>query len=450
VPRLGLRELKWLTFGVAALGASALDALLHLADPGGGWVAVALRSVALVGAVFVFNEYAFALVARRDALLAEERERLWALHRISRGVALLPAWERNLTPSLEILRQVARADLVLWIERTEDGGALERAAVGRRGASPAAWTADDARVLWEAVAGGHLQPVDPARGGVLGSLQGEGVAAAVAVGAGADRLLGAVVVAWRRAYRPSAAEREFLANVGSLLGVAAENLRLYRETERLGALAERERIAREMHDGLAQALTYLKLKAEAALARARPGTAPVLEKALQAIRQGATEALGDVRQVLMDLKAPPGAGRDLAAALAEQVRAWSELCEVEVRVNVPEGPVLLPPATQAEVLRIVQEALANVRKHAQARHVAVDLRREDGAVVLSVADDGRGFDVGSVKKAGHFGLGILRDRAAAIGAVLHIASRPGEGTQVVVRVPAADGAAAAPAAVGQV
>lgn len=502
--RFGLPQLKWITGAVAALGVSALHAGFWLARPGSSLVLVAARAAVLVVAVLAFNEYAFGLVARRDRQLEQERERLYALHRISGSVALLPAVERNLAGSLRILRQVMGADVVAWLEPTAAGsGAVCRALARAEPAAPAAapptpgapdapgargqrlgagdageparrpdpvraaeepaGVADGvappvpAAEMWRALAQSRVIAVEdaararPPECAAIPLLEAEGLAAAAAAVAGVHRrVLGAVVVGWRAPHPLSAADREFLENVGHLLGVAAENLRLYRETQRMSALEERERIAREMHDGLAQALTYLKLKAESALAQSRSGGAPLLEAALRAIRQGAVAALGDVRQALLDLKTPAdGLEPDLGVRLEQLVRDWSRLNDIGADVELPHVPVELPAESAAQVVRIVQEALANVRKHAEARRVRVRVRQEGGALTVAVADDGRGFDVASAGgDPGHYGLANLHERALAIGGVLSIESQPGCGTEVVLRLPCAGAEALLQAAVG--
>jgi signal transduction histidine kinase len=441
VDRTGLRRLKWLTFAVAVAGVAALDAMLYLGNPGARPVDALARALALAVAILVFNEYAFGLVARRDAQLESERDRLYALHEISRDLALLTGGEQGVARSLQVLCRVTGADVAAWVEPTEDGGAVCRAIAGAGGPGCAQagsrLPADRAEALWRAVRARRAAMPERAHAGAVPALVGEGLATVVAAGAGGPEPLGAVVVGWRSSRPSVGSDMEFAENVASLLGVAVENQRLYRQTQRMGALEERERIAREVHDGLAQALTYLKLKAESALAQARGGDAAVLESALRAIRQAAEEALGDVRQTLLDLKAPDGpAGvADFAAALAHQVDAWSQFHDIPTELALPAEAVALPPDVAAQVLRIVQEALANVRKHAAAQHVSVRLTREAGSLLVAVADDGRGFDVRQATANGHFGLGNLRERAAAIGGVLYIDSRPGAGTEVVLQLP---------------
>ena len=445
------RHLKWQTFGVAAVGLAVLLTGMHLLYfPHGPLGQLGVRLAVLSAAVLLFNEYVFRLIARADAALQGESQRLYALHQISEGVTFLPALERNLGATLEIARQVCGAAVVAWMEPGgAEAGLRCRVLVGdRRSAAD-----EDLRLRFgqdlpgralhtgRLVAIEDISSIPPADRGAYPLLQAEGLRSGVALGATVhDHPVGVLTLGWRTPHRLSSADREFIENVANVLGVAAENLRLYRETQRLGALEERERIAREMHDGFAQTLTYLKLKAESALLRVRAGgrggAAPAVAAALEEIRRGAVEALGDVRQAIMDLKAPIGASPgDFTTHLAAYLHSWSRLNDIDAELLLPQGGLDFEAEAEIQVLRICQEALANVRKHARADRVWVRLSTgEDGAHV-SVADDGRGFDPSFAQRTGHFGLGILRERAAAIGGTVTIQPRPGGGTEVVLHVP---------------
>lgn len=446
--RVGLGRLKWETFAVAAVGLSGILLAVHLTqDPAGALTLLLLRLALLLGAILAFNEYVFLLVGRAEAALQAERQRLYALHQISESIAFLPQVERNLGSTLAVVRQLCRAEVVGWLEPMADGGELRcRVLVGER-LSPAE---EELRFRWDRHLAGRtltsgrlmviedIEAIPAADRGAYPLVRPEGLRAVAAVCATVDgRPAGLLVLGWRHRRRLGAADGEFLVKVAHLLGVAVENQRLYQETERLGALQERARLAREMHDGFAQTLTYLKLRADAALlGGAARGGVPVLAAALEEMRNAATEALGDVRRTILDLKAPalPGAG-DFSARLGAHVRSWSRLNSVEAEFLLPQGPVELGPGVDFQVLRICQEALANVRKHAQARRVWVRLGRDAAGVTLSVADDGRGFDPERAVRPGHFGLGILRERAAAAGGTLAIRPRAGGGTEVVLQVP---------------
>lgn len=221
------------------------------------------------------------------------------------------------------------------------------------------------------------------------------------------------------------------------------------QLQALAVLRERERLARELHDGVGRALSYIELQARAArdfIVAGRPSIAAVSLGSLLAVLG---EAQHDVQAYILGtraeqrLVAPLPDGEDLVTALRRQV-AWAEqLYGLRVAVVADAvGADELSPLARLHLARIVHEALANVHKHAGVREAAVTLRRADEHLVLTVADRGRGFDLGAADMpAGGFGLWGMRSRAGEIGARLAVSTRPGAG--VVVRVEAPFGKAAA-------
>jgi len=216
--------------------------------------------------------------------------------------------------------------------------------------------------------------------------------------------------------------------------LAAENARLGAENAKAATLAERTRIARELHDTIAQGLTALSMQLEAAQrafdrdperARARLGRAQEL----------AREALVDVRRSVWALAEQPLDGAALTAALGEQAARFRVRNGVSA-VYHHEGPPLdLPAERAAHLLRIVQEALQNVEKHASASRVEIGSRRDSATTVVWVRDNGRGFDVDAPPQGpGGFGLVSLRERARLAGGALEVASAPRAGTTVRVVV----------------
>jgi signal transduction histidine kinase len=415
-------RLKWVTFAVAALSLVGLqfvffDYANDFLGPLPLGARVAVRSLAVVVGVYAFNEYVFHVIARYHQALERERQRLAALHQVSQGLASLVGLERNLAPTLEVARRALGADVVAWYERDRSGAeAFCRVLVGDRQGP----VGNNLRVrLGQGLAGraiGNGQPtvledasrLPPADRPSYPIVQAEGLRTAMAVPAASrsERPTGAVVAGWRSLHRIASEERAFLENLANQLAVAVENWRLYRETQRVAALEERDRLAREMHDGLAQALTYLKLKAEAAQQHAAAGRWTAVASGLEDMRRAVVETLGDVRQAIVDLRAAAGDGK-------------------------------LDEEAQLQLLRIVQEALANVRKHSGADRAWVRVAQDDGAWTVTVADDGRGFDPSAPTRPGHVGLAIMRERAASIGGTVDIESAPDRGTRVVVRVPVA-------------
>jgi two-component system NarL family sensor kinase len=247
-----------------------------------------------------------------------------------------------------------------------------------------------------------------------------------------DRPLGIINVAgpsWRRL---TADELRLLGTIAYQVGIAVERARLAEDSARLARAEERTRLAREIHDTLAQGLTAIGLDLEGALRHL--GDSPEvarerLERALATTRHSLEEA----RRSVLDLRAAPLAGRPLAEALTALGRAFTSQTGVRVRVRA-EAPVGLPLRAEAELYRIAQEALANVRQHAHATAVEVSLRASGRQVVLSVRDDGVGFEPGRAAADRH-GLVGMRERARLLGGTLRVASRSGRGTTVAARVP---------------
>lgn len=452
---LNHRRLKWLTFFVAAAAVLVLQLVLfdrifpRLGLPSPLARAV-LPAVMVVAGVFIFNEYVFYVIARVNAALLQERERLSALHQISQMVAALAGVDRNLATTLELARRTLGADLLVWAEREQAAGAQVDAACRIFAGERQAPSGDLIRVrVGQGLVGRALssgRPVDLLDASAVPEqdrhayplVTAEGLRSAFAVPTLAGEVAtGAVIAGWRRPYRLKAADRAFLENVANQVGTAVANARLYREVQRLAAYEERERLAREMHDGIAQALTYLKLKAEALQHHAGGGRWPPVLSGLEDIRRAAVEALGDVRQAIVDLRAASGRhGEDFLAHLAEYLHTWSRLNDIETELVAPDGEIQLADEAEIQVVRILQESLSNVRQHSGAHGVHVRVAEDSGGLTFTVRDDGRGFDPQQVPGVGHFGLAGIRERAEAVGGTVEVRSAPGHGTEVVLRLPA--------------
>ena len=218
------------------------------------------------------------------------------------------------------------------------------------------------------------------------------------------------------------------------LRLANSELRRLRDVDAASAgLAERSRLAREIHDGLAQDLWYAKLK------QGRVVQAPELEEATRTtgreVLSALDAALADARQAVMALRVDPAAtGSSLAEVLHTYVDDFADRFGIRTEFVVEGDLPRLSARTEAEALRIVQEALNNVRRHADATLVRVQLDCIDGGVRATVGDNGKGFDV-DARPPDRFGLRGMAERAELIGAVLAIHSRPADGTRVVLDIP---------------
>ncbi len=223
----------------------------------------------------------------------------------------------------------------------------------------------------------------------------------------------------------------------SLHQALEENAALHRtivdQAREAGIQAERQRLAREIHDTIAQSLAGILAQLQAA----RDDTDPVdvrrrMERALELAR----DSLADARRSVMDLAPAPLAEHPLADAINAQVDDWAAHHPVRVDMVVTGDVRALHLEVEATLLRIVQEALSNIAKHAAASRVGVTLTYLDEEVALDVRDDGAGFDPRGPVTSGSFGLRGMRQRAQLLAGVLEVESEPGHGTAVSVRLPA--------------
>jgi two-component system NarL family sensor kinase len=361
-------------------------------------------------------------VAERTAQLRDRNEELVALN------ALAASLTRSLDP-VAILRDALdtmRALLPLTAGRgwLQQGGKLTGSVAW--GTSPgaldpelravAAQAAEEHRLVVRTVAAGHLVGLPLETG---------------------DGPLGAIALATGRADIETRT-RTLLRGVGDLVGLALRTARLSAEGRELAVLEERTRLAREIHDTLAQQLTGIVLQLEAAevfLDRDQLRARQVVVGA----RDQARSALAEARRSVWDLRPAPLEQTGLAAAVSHEARQWQARTGISARVRTHAlpSPLSLDPQTEVALFRIVQEALANVARHSHAGRVDIRLELRHGELRLTVRDDGDGFDAGAVP-TGCFGLVGMAERARLAGATLEVDSTPGAGTRVGVRLRLAD------------
>jgi len=227
-----------------------------------------------------------------------------------------------------------------------------------------------------------------------------------------------------------------LYTVGDLMSIAIERARLFARSAQLGALEERNRLAREIHDTLAQGMTAITLQLETAdaLLEAGADSARIRQTVRQAL--ALTRAnLEEARRSVLDLRAAPLEGRSLAEALtalaAQHERAARSL---QVKFEAVGESRPLPAHIEASLYRITQEALSNIVRHARARRVTLRLAALPNQVQLTIEDDGRGFNPTRIPK-GRYGLIGLNERVKLLGGNLHLQSGRGAGTRIEVVVP---------------
>jgi signal transduction histidine kinase len=209
------------------------------------------------------------------------------------------------------------------------------------------------------------------------------------------------------------------------------------EQERaLAMLHERERLARELHDSLGQVLGYVSLQAQAIRKRAQGGDLPAVEAQLTRLAEVAQAAHADVRDSILSLNAGAGRAWSFQAALRQYLDAYRDQYGIRTELSLPEGWAdgSFEPETEVQLLRVIQEALTNARKHGKPACGQVIFEKEDSFVRLTIQDDGLGFDLPQAASAGHYGLQFMRERAEQIGGRLRVDSQPGAGTRVIIEI----------------
>lgn len=249
-------------------------------------------------------------------------------------------------------------------------------------------------------------------GGVVGPVVGAGVALLIGLGYGALQ---------RRSVEREALVAELLATRDRLAATEREQ----------GVLAERARLAREIHDTVAQGLSSIQMLLHAA--ERADATGPGIAH-IRLARQTAADGLAETRRFIREL-APPTLDRGLSPALQRLAEGWAQREGVDVETAIP-GEVALPMDAQAALLRIAQGALANVAQHADATVVRVDLVQDGDDVRLTITDDGRGFDPAGAEETASgtdsFGLRAMRERVEQLDGDLSVVSADGAGTVVAV------------------
>ena len=246
------------------------------------------------------------------------------------------------------------------------------------------------------------------------------------------RLIGAIQLGARDARSFAPEQLSLMGAIGQQVSVAMENARLYDQAERSAAMAERNRLARELHDSVTQSLYSVTLYAEAAARLLTAGQPLMAADHLRDLRDTAQEALREMRLLIFELRPPAIEKGGLAAALQARLDAVEGRggMQTELSVTGAEQAERVPFAIQEELYQIAREALNNVLKHARAQHVRVHLDFQDTTTCVQVWDDGGGFDLAQVEDRGGLGLPGMEERAVKIGAELQVTSAPGQGTTV--------------------
>jgi two-component system nitrate/nitrite sensor histidine kinase NarX len=256
----------------------------------------------------------------------------------------------------------------------------------------------------------------------------------------AETTLGALCVVREpgQAFDPD--ETRALTLLSNAAAIAIANARLVetgrQQTEQAAILSERERLAAELHDNLAQTLSFLNLEADQMKGMLATGESRKSLGALEQMKSAIGGAYEQVRAALVGLSEPVPGADDFAYKLNASLEEMRRVTFLPITLEIADSSALaLPRLVQAQAIHIVREALVNTHKHAQARSVRVCIERVDGQSRFTIEDDGCGFDPQDTLGSHHLGMRLMRARAERIGGTLMVESAPGAGTRVVVSFP---------------
>lgn len=411
--------------------APGVDLVMHSAEGRDVPVTISAAAMALDGEELV-------VVVIRDM----SHQRL--LYNLARDLAAVADFDASVRRALDRIRLALALDVAGLLELDDSGEYLYyRALSGTRidfsharvpvaeslhGAVITAGVRQVIPSLPEEVSGWH------GRGPLLAA---EGVESAVFLPLKSrGRILGSLVLGSRQRREFTAAELELLDAAAAQLAVAFDNYRLYARLRDEAVAEERQRLAAEIHDSLAQTIAIIGQRVKQlpkVLAGDRQEAAQFIENLERVVNQGHRE----VRQAIFDLKSPVGLGSSFIDSLREYLEEFAMIHRIPVELVHPPGiEFVVPLQVEVQLSRIIQEALNNVRRHSGASRAWVKFdRRGTGFMAITIQDDGTGFDPSARRAKGHYGLQIMQERAKAIGGILTVRSRPGGGTAVELEIP---------------
>lgn len=404
-----------------------------------GWSQVLLVYLVAGYARRIFVEEAMrtSLALTRVSRLTEANDLLFELYRVAQSLPVSLDLGDTVSVVVGRVRELLQPDVVVVL-LPDDGSSTWSAAVaeGARVREPVdldqlpvplriAAAQIDAHLERELTPGAGLGLAS--RSGLYASLRARG------------QLVGLLGVEKRDPLSLSTRDAQLLEGVGEQAALAIDNARLFRRLRTVGADQERTRIARDLHDRVGQSLAYLAFELDRLVSKA---DASSIKGELQELRDDVRQAVSEVRETLYDLRTEVSEQVGLPVVLDDFVQRVRSRSALAVKLRI-DGSGRLPLAHERELLRIAQEAVTNVERHANASSVIVSLSLRAGEASLEVADDGQGFVKGGSGRSDSYGLIGMRERADAIGAALEIDTAPGRGTTIRCRVRQPDSQGAA-------
>lgn len=251
-----------------------------------------------------------------------------------------------------------------------------------------------------------------------------------------DSVLGMLTVVYKRTLSIDEDDREFLLQLGAVLGTFVQRMQMTKKDLELQMLRERKQLASEIHDNVSQLVSALAIRADIAQSCREDGDDEGLDAELTALANQARKASKILREEMLSLRAPFEGAGDVISDVEDMVRRFKEQWGVKVDLEMRQsGEVIVSEYVRLQLARIVNECFQNILRHSAATAVDVVIDRKNGNLLISISDNGHGFDVASVAPE-RLGIRIMRERAASAGGKLTVASSS-HGTTVFVEVPAA-------------
>lgn len=424
---------------VAGLGAMAAVAVLSgdgvrpAQAQGPVIVASCVLMVVLVGfarARLLDAEQRRATLAGQVDLLAETNDLLHILNDLARTLPQSLDLREALGMARRELRRTFDAEVIAlvtlddntgeWVPQIAEGCAMRPSATAGQLAPPLLIAMD----RHHPVLVSHIGDADG-----LAPRSGSGLYVAVRA---REHIIGLLGVEHRDPGHYGPRHARLMAGLGDVLALTVDNARSFARLRTLGADEERSRIARDLHDRLGQWLSYINFELERII-----DTDAGRHDELDRLHADVQTAIDELRETLRQLRAEVTEDRNFATVASELLSRFNARAENSggpvATFEVGDPTARLGVRVETELLRVLQEALSNIAKHAEATAVTVSWEVEDGAGTLTVRDDGRGFDTGRGVRDSAYGLVGMRERADVVGASLQVESAPGEGTTITVR-----------------
>lgn len=254
-----------------------------------------------------------------------------------------------------------------------------------------------------------------------------------------DKVIGCLCVSSARSRTFSDRDLQVLSGLADQAAIAIENARAFDRAGNVAIAMERDRLAREMHDTLAQVLGFVNTKSQAVRELIDAGQIELARTQIDQLTELSQQLSADVREVILGLRAALTPEKSLIPTLEEYAQAFARQSNIDTQVVIEARAreITFAPAVELQMIRIVQESLSNVRKHARAQHARVHFAISAEHAEMRIEDDGAGFEPARIARGDwpQFGLKTMRERAESVGGAFVVVSQPNRGTQIVVQIP---------------